>query len=107
MTSNNNLTGGFTQPGRSATIKSYTQDTPQFWKYKKGLSAGASELTPTTSNAKVLINNDLTVHGNIYLSGEILPSTINLNQYLEQIPLLVDQIQRMQNEIDLLKSQSK
>ena len=114
MTSNNNLNGGYTSPGGSAIVKSYTQDSPQFWKYIKGSATSASILTPTTPNAKVLINNDLTVFGNIYISGEILPISMNpvnpmnpMNQSVEQIPLLVDQIQRMQKEIDLLKSQFK
>jgi hypothetical protein len=84
----NNLTGGFTQPGSSTTIKTYSQDNPQFWKNQRlpGTNVSASVLTPTSVNSSVLISKNLTILGDINLYGHInYLSDINLKKNITTI----------------------
>ena len=122
MASLNNLTGGFTQPNKSATIKTYTEDFPQLWKYQRTPGIMNRTITPSNPNANVLINKDLTILGDINLYGQInYLSEINSTQEPQygltsesQEPKnnakinnhsLVYQIQQMQRDIELLKEQ--
>ena len=111
MASLNNLTGGFTQPNKSATIKTYTEDFPQLWKYQRTPGIMNRTITPSNPNANVLINKDLTILGDINLYGQInYLSEINStqepkNNAKDDSHSLVYQIQQMQRDIELLKEQ--